>query len=380
MDRVLSRFCRSDATVYNAPVMSQLKPTKTVYTVSDYLDWQRNGILKLKPIFQRREVWAAKAKSLLIDTVVKGLPVPIVFLRKMQDMEKLSSILEVVDGQQRLRTLFSFIDPTVLTNYDPQKDEFSVLSRHNPDIANVAFNKLPRDVRQSILGYEISTHVLPPDTADEMVLKIFARINSTGAKLNHQELRNAEYFGDFKTLSMDLAIKNLPLWRKWDIFDDDDLARMLEVESVSDYIAAIIGGIQGKSQPKLNALYSKYDDNFPAYDNVSMRFQKVMDAIEQHLGAQLPKSRVKRQALFYSLFTACYDHMYGLKSDSKKRKAAKDLPAGILDSFKRMDARISGGTLPAAVADAMEHATADKGRRDTRHTFFMESLNLASAG
>jgi len=49
---------------------------------------------------------APKAKSLLIDTVVKGLPVPIVFLPKMQDMEKLSSILEVVDGQQRLRTPF----------------------------------------------------------------------------------------------------------------------------------------------------------------------------------------------------------------------------------------------------------------------------------
>jgi hypothetical protein len=55
--------------------MAQLKPTKTVYTVSDFLDWQRGGTLRLKPIFQRREVWTAKAKSLLIDTVVKGLPV-----------------------------------------------------------------------------------------------------------------------------------------------------------------------------------------------------------------------------------------------------------------------------------------------------------------
>jgi len=358
----------------------QLKPTKTVYTVSDYLDWQRNGILKLKPIFQRREVWAPKAKSLLIDTVVKGLPVPIIFLRKMQDMQKLSSVLEVVDGQQRLRTLFSFIDASVLPDYDPQKDEFFVWSRHNADIANAPFNKLHRDVRQAILGYEISTHVLPPDTADELVLKIFARINSTGSKLNQQELRNAEFFGEFKTLSADLAIKNLPLWRKWNVFDDDDLARMIEVESVSDYIAAIIGGIQGKSQPKLTKLYKKYDDDFPGYDNVATRFQKVLEAIDERLGDQLKKSTVKRQVLFYSLFTACYDHIYGLKSDYKKRKAAKDLPGGLLDNFKKMDAKISGGNLPVAVADAMERATADTGRRNTRHKFFMESLNLASAG
>lgn len=76
----------------------QIKPTKTVYTVSDFLDWQRNGTLELKPIFQRREVWSSKAKSLLIDSVVKGLPVPIIFLRKTQDLERLSSRLEVVDG------------------------------------------------------------------------------------------------------------------------------------------------------------------------------------------------------------------------------------------------------------------------------------------
>jgi hypothetical protein len=43
-----------------------------------------------------------------------------------------------------------------------------------------------------------------------------------------------------------------------------------------------------------------------------------------------------------------------------------------------MNARIATGKLPAPVLDAMEHATADKGRRDTRHKFFMESLELAS--
>src|SRR6266566_6205164 len=191
--------------------MAQLKPTKTVYTVSDFLDWQRNGSLELKPIFQRREVWSAKAKSLLIDSVAKGLPMPIIFLRKTQDLTKLSSRLEVVDGQQRLRTLFSFIDPTVLRDYEPEKDDFSVLGIHNSEIADTQFRKLPKDTQANILGYEISTHVLPPDTADEVVLRIFSRLNSTGAKLNHQELRNSQFFGTFKSLAYDLAIRNLPL-------------------------------------------------------------------------------------------------------------------------------------------------------------------------
>lgn len=300
--------------------MVQLKPTKTVYTVSDFLDWQRTGNLQLKPIFQRREVWSAKAKSLLIDSVVKGLPVPIIFLRKIQDLVKLTSRLEVVDGQQRLRTLFSFIDPTVLKDFDPKKDNFTVLTMHNQEVANTPFRKLPREVQSNILGYEMSTHVLPPETADEIVLRIFARLNSTGAKLNHQELRNAQFFGAFKSLSYDLAIRNLPLWRRWEVFDDDALARMVEVETTSDILDSMMEGIQGKSQRKLDALYKTYDDKLEGAAFLATRFQRVMDGIDETVGSIFAISRLRRQVLFYSLFTACYDHMYGLDSKYSQRK------------------------------------------------------------
>lgn len=359
--------------------MSQIKPTKTVYTVSDFLDWQRNGTLQLKPIFQRREVWGSKAKSLLIDTVIKGLPIPIVFLRKTQDLKSLSSRLEVVDGQQRLRTLFAFVDSQVLGDYVAEKDAFTVLPMHNAEIADRAFRRLDADLQAAILDYEISTHVLPPNTSDEIVLRIFSRLNSTGSKLNKQELRNAEYFGAFKTLSYDLAIRNLPLWRRWGVFDDDDFARMVEVESVSDYLSAVMDGIQGKSQPKLDALYEEYDDVLPGASQLATRFQHVMDAIDDAVGEHIAETRLKRQALFYSLFTACYDHIYGLGSEYTARKAARSLPANLAASLRQVDERISAGRLPDAVADAMDKATADKGRRDTRHKFFMRSLGLASA-
>jgi uncharacterized protein with ParB-like and HNH nuclease domain len=63
----------------------------------------------------------------MIDTVVKGLPIPIVFLRKTQDLKRLTSTLEVVDGQQRLRTLSSFIDSTSLEDYEEVRDSFDLL-------------------------------------------------------------------------------------------------------------------------------------------------------------------------------------------------------------------------------------------------------------
>jgi hypothetical protein len=359
--------------------MVQLKPTKTVYTVSDFLDWQRAGILQLKPIFQRREVWSSKAKSLFIDSVVSGLPAPIIFLRKTQDLEKLSSRLEVVDGQQRLRTLFSFIDPSVLKDYDPMKDEFTVLPIHNHEIADIPFRKLPKEIQANILGYEMSTNVLQTETADEVVLRIFSRLNSTGAKLNHQELRNALFFGAFKSLVYDIAIKNLPLWRRWGVFDDPDFARMVEAEMTSDLLVSMIKGLQGKSQPRLDVFYKEHDDALEGSTNLANRFQRVMEAIDDSVGESLASSRLQRQPLFYCLFTACYDHMYGLGSKYTLRRNSKPLPADFPIRFKRVDARITREELPEKVMDALMKSTTDKGRRTTRHKFLMENLGLVTA-
>jgi len=56
-------------------------------------------------------------------------------------------------------------------------------------------------------------HVFPADTDDRDILQIFARMNATGMNLNAQELRNAEFFGRFKTAAYDIATEQLNRWR-----------------------------------------------------------------------------------------------------------------------------------------------------------------------
>jgi uncharacterized protein with ParB-like and HNH nuclease domain len=90
--------------------MPELQTLRTQYRVSDFLTWKRDGALDLNPDFQRRSVWKKGAKSFLIDTILKGFPMPIIFLRDLpSDLKKLKSRRDVVDGQQRLRTIFSFM-------------------------------------------------------------------------------------------------------------------------------------------------------------------------------------------------------------------------------------------------------------------------------
>jgi len=102
--------------------MTTQSAQKTTYKVSDFLSWQKIGSLLLSPAFQRRPMWPIGAKSLLIDTVVRDIPTPMIFLREVRNLRSLEPQRQVVDGQQRLRTLISFIDCKLLKDFDEARD------------------------------------------------------------------------------------------------------------------------------------------------------------------------------------------------------------------------------------------------------------------
>lgn len=349
---------------------------KTLYKVSDFLSWQRNKTLILSPSFQRRPVWKPSAKSYLIDTVVKGLPIPIIFIRERADLETLEPQREVVDGQQRLRTLISFIDLSLLKDYKPQRDDFVVMRSHNSEIGGKKFEDLDRRIKQRILEYEFSVHILPSDTDDREVLQIFARMNSTGVKLNHQELRNAEYFGVFKRLAYDLAYEQINRWRDWNIFSEEDIARMIEVEETSDLILLILEGIHGRSQRALNKLYANNEDEFKNEYEIIRRFRMVMDKIDETIGDKLRLLAFSRKTLFHTLFSFYYDLMFGLKSSIEKVKANEISPK-VPEAVKKASEVIREKKLDEDFLKIMRGATGNLESRKLRFQFLKDIYQSA---
>jgi Protein of unknown function DUF262 len=350
------------------------------FKVSDFLSWQREGSLILSPSFQRRPVWRPSAKSYLLDTVARGLPVPIIFIRERINLTTQTTIREIVDGQQRLRTLFTFIDSDSLPDFDKTRDQFSVSARHNKELAGKTFTRLDNETKRRILGYEFSTHVLPPDTEDRDVLMIFARLNSTGVQLNGQELRNAEYFGIFKSAMYDLALEQLDRWRTWRIFNEDQIARMNEVELTSDLVMTMIDGLTGKSQAKLNAIYKRNDAQFPNETTVVMRFQRVMDIVDEILGKNIPTTVFSSEVYFYSLFVLIYDLLYGLNSPLSNQVSPNRVDQRMLrERMLEVSANFRSGDVPEEVLDAIRRASADLGRRRTRHDY-LRKMYLDSTG
>ena len=93
-----------------------------VYTVNDFVGWNDRKELILSPNFQRRKVWKPQGKSYLIDTIVRGMPIPPIFMREIVHPRERRTVREVVDGQQRLSAILDFIDGkfTVLPSHNPQ--------------------------------------------------------------------------------------------------------------------------------------------------------------------------------------------------------------------------------------------------------------------
>ncbi len=88
---------------------------RTTFKVSDFISWQKHNMLILNPKFQRRSVWSSGAKSYFIDTIIRGLPIPVIILRDIKtDLSSFEAKKEVVDGQQRLRTIISYVVPCLL--------------------------------------------------------------------------------------------------------------------------------------------------------------------------------------------------------------------------------------------------------------------------
>jgi hypothetical protein len=346
---------------------------KTVFKVADFISWQKIGSLELSPAFQRRPVWPVGAKSLLIDTVLRGIPMPIIFVRERSDLSTLEPIRQIVDGQQRLRTLIAFIDASLLKDFNPSRDDFEIAKQHSKHLPGRTFNTLDNQSKRAILDYEFSVHVLPSDTEDREVLQIFARMNSTGYKLNDQELRNAEFFGDFKSVMYDLAYEQLPRWREWRVFSETDIARMIEVEETSDIVITMLNGVHGKNRRLLDGAYRNFNDAFPQRAEVVSRFRAVMDAIEDTIGEEMPRLAFRRKALFNTLATFYYSQMYGLKSKlvhSRPRPVKKAVREAVISGSEA----IERGELSERLRTVLRGATAHLESRKLRLQFLQDLL------
>ncbi len=338
---------------------------KSFFKVADFIAWQKAKSLVLSPEFQRRSVWKPGAKSYLIDTIARNLPIPIIFLRdRRTDPNNFESVREVIDGQQRLRTVLSFVVPELLADFNEERDTFVVKKTHNAELAGKKFKELDAETKRAILDYEFSVHVLPSNIDDREVIQIFRRMNATNYSLTKQELRNAGHFGEFKSCAYSLAAEQLHRWRQWKIFTEDDIARMSEVEFTSECILSILDEkIAGKSAARIDNAYEKYDEEFAERVEIEHRFRFVMDQVDEKFSSDFSDFVFFKKTLVYTFLMFVYDSTIGFDTVLTKKAKGKSLSTGQVSAIKLASDRIKNRIAPQDVLDSTDRRTTNPKER-----------------
>ncbi|WP_225849387.1 DUF262 domain-containing protein [Streptomyces sp. HPF1205] len=158
----------------------QIRVNTKQFSLRNALDMIEDGSLELAPDFQRGRVWKSRQKSRLIESVLLQIPLPAFYFAEDTD-----GLMRVVDGLQRLSTIYDFV-----RGGDERGFELRGLEYLQSAVEGKRFEDLPAPWKRRIHNTQIVANVIDPTTPSDVMYDIFKRINTGGTPLNAQEIRH----------------------------------------------------------------------------------------------------------------------------------------------------------------------------------------------
>ena len=328
-------------------------------SVENLLEWHRTGDLNLRPEFQRRSNWPSGAQCYFIDTILRGFPAPLLYVRPTTNPKTKKPVNEVVDGQQRLTAIIEFFEGRL--RLDKQTREFEGLTYQDLDLAD----------QEKFLKYEMGVEELY-NASDDFVLDVFHRLNAYGVKLNSQELRHGRfqeprYRGAFRLEVIQASKKWAVLWDRHKVVSLKGRMRMADDELMAQMLGVVLNGVCDGGQPKINELYVDYDNG--VLPEAIEQLDRAIDFILKTF-PDVFKTRLKGGPHFLILFAAVVQSLFGLKTGDMGKNNNPPLPARDGSALSDIPMARANLMLLARVLSTKESAVPPK--------FF--DFKLASAG
>ena len=178
-------------------------------TVQQLLSMVADSTIDVAPTYQREFRWGATRRSMLIESILLGVPVPSLFMAANKN-----GTWELVDGVQRLSTIVQFAgckdaqdrlgltEPLVIRNVE----KLTALN-------GCSYDRLPQSVRLQFNTRPIKVVTLSDKSDTEVRFDLFERLNTGGVSLTNQEIRSCIYRGRFNEFLETLA-KECTAFRK----------------------------------------------------------------------------------------------------------------------------------------------------------------------
>lgn len=177
-------------------VKSELKKKKLVNLAEAY----SRGELRVNPDYQRGVKWTLAQKQGLLDSLLRGYQVPLFYVHLIQKKNEFTdgveTTAELVDGQQRLAAICSFLNNEFKLPVPqlPQPHRGEATSARDPHWSGKTFFELCEDDKARLLDSELSVVQMNEENRNE-VRDLFIRLQA-GTPLTAQEKRDA-WPGDF---------------------------------------------------------------------------------------------------------------------------------------------------------------------------------------
>lgn len=261
-------------------------------TISDYCAAMDRREIRTNNEYQRSDkVWPPAARSFLIESILLGYPIPKVFLYQKTDLKSKKSIKEIVDGQQRSKTIHDFFSNQLAVSKTSSISE----------AAGKTYEQLGDDLQGAFLNYQLSVDLFVSATMHE-IREAFRRLNSYTVPLNPEEKRHAEYQGKYKWFAHELASAYEEAFLQMGVFGEKQIIRMQDTKLLTEISHALLHGIKTTKSKQLDAVYKDNDAEFAQQDEIKDRLTRAFDwllAVEE-----IHRGPLMAPHVFYSLALA----------------------------------------------------------------------------
>jgi len=250
--------------------------------ISDLINWIDQNKIDLQPPYQRNFIWSPTDQKLLIKSIAKGYPLPNFFIFRDKNGK-----LEMVDGQQRAKTIYRFLKGEIKS----KKTDF--IYDLNP---------------QKLLDYKLNVVEIYNLSADESLEEFYYLVNKRGVHLNPAEVNKAQYHNSV-FLKLVNEVMSIDEMSNLDIFSDTYVSRMNDRSLIEELVAYLFKGITDKR----NAVDELFENDLmvnEAYVEKKKLFERIIKVIDKFNDLKpINSTRYKQRNDFYTLFCFVEKHL-----------------------------------------------------------------------
>lgn len=238
--------------------MKRFNRHETSWTIATLWEFHTLDKINMSPKYQRNSgVWTDEKQSFLIDSIIKNFPMPPVFLHEFIDQKTGKTKYDVIDGKQRISSIFRFISSEIPLPVDCSEDGYC-----SPSVDGTYFKEWDKkellETKKNFWQYNIGVVFIDVDEEEDTINDVFDRLNRNGEPLTAQEFRKAQYNSTplYKTL------EKLPRIRPLDsLLYRLDQNRYEDIEFCSELFFSLVENKAVDSNKKgLDSFYKKYSD------------------------------------------------------------------------------------------------------------------------